>query len=71
MIGNVFVTESRSVGGRLLAHEARHADQWAIFGRGFGSMCIGAHIAAGECSVLRHGWDTGMVVIVGVRRLAV
>ncbi len=31
-IGNTYITTERTVSARLLAHETKHSDQWAIFG---------------------------------------
>jgi hypothetical protein len=32
MIGSVFITGTRHPSARLLRHEAKHANQWALFG---------------------------------------
>jgi RHS repeat-associated protein len=55
-IGNVFVTglSRREVGPRLIAHEAKHSDQWAILGWGMGPAYAAAYFQAGECNIFER-----------------
>lgn len=49
--GNVFLTGGTKVDAALLRHETKHADQWAIFGPGFGVQYLITYAIQGECNV--------------------
>lgn len=46
MMGNVFITRQSTVGRRLLRHETKHSDQWAVLGLGFPGLYAAAEAAA-------------------------
>lgn len=46
MVGNVFITRQSRVDGRLLRHETKHADQWAVLGLGFPVWYGGAEVVS-------------------------
>jgi RHS repeat-associated protein len=47
-IGNTFITSRDTVSPALLRHEARHADQWAIFGGLYPELYVRAELKASQ-----------------------
>ena len=59
--GSVFVTPQLSSyltstgdGRKLMSHEAKHADQWAVGGLGFGIAYVGTYAASGRCNMFER-----------------
>ncbi|MEI2639412.1 MAG: RHS repeat-associated core domain-containing protein [Microthrixaceae bacterium] len=52
-IGAVFVSKY-GTDPKLMSHEAKHADQWLLFGNGFAGLYGFAYVAQGECNVFER-----------------